>query len=98
MFAMYGNSLPQLIRTYATAVGLTHRTVSTYMSGSGDFCDRLERGCDVTTRRAARVTQKLSDHWPADLPWPDDVPRPDPSPGSPAALAAGEAAAPGDAA
>ena len=59
---------------------------------------RLKRGHDVTTRRAARVTQYFSDHWPAALPWPDDILRPDPTPGSPAALAAGEAAAPGDAA
>ncbi len=91
---MYGNSLPRLIRTYATGVGLTHRTVSTYMAGSGDFCDRLERGCDVTTRRADRVAQKLSDNWPTDLPWPLDIPRPDPAPDSPAALAAAETVIP----
>ncbi len=88
---MNGECIIRLIRLYAEARGLTHRTASTYMAGSGDFCDRLERGCDVTTRRAARVVQKLSDHWPADLAWPADIPRPAPVPGSPAALAAAEA-------
>ena len=71
--------LIRLVHEYARAVGLTTRTVSTYAAGSGDFCDRLERGHDLTTRRAARVVQWFSDHWPADLPWPDDIPRPAPS-------------------
>ena len=54
-----------LIESYSAATGLTLSTVSTYCSGAGDFYDRLKRGCDLTTRRAARVTQWFSDHWPA---------------------------------
>ena len=73
-----------ITHAYAHATGLSQRTVSTYAAGSGDFCDRLQRGCDVTTRRAARVVQWFSDHWPADLAWPADIPRPAPTPGSPA--------------
>ena len=77
-------ALIRLIEIYAEATGLTYATVSTYCSGAGDFYARLKRGCDVTTRRAARVTQWFSDNWPADLVWPSDIPRPEPSPGSPA--------------
>ena len=49
---------------------------------------RLRAGADITTRRAARIAQWLSDHWPTGAEWPPDIPRPDPSPGSPAAPAA----------
>ena len=69
----------RLVHTYGKAAGLSRRTVSTYAAGSGDFCDRLERGCDLTTRRAARVAQWFSDRWPVDLEWPPDIPRPVPS-------------------
>ena len=69
-----------LVHAYSRHTGLTTRTVSTYAAGSGDFCDRLEAGRDLTTRRAARVAQWLSDHWPDDLAWPNDIPRPEPSP------------------
>ena len=83
---------------YAGRTHLSPHSVGRYAAGSGDFYVRLKRGRDLTTRRAARVTQWFSDRWPTDLAWPDDIPRPDPTPGSPAALAAGEAAARGDAA
>ena len=88
---MYCESITHLIHAYGAATGLTSRTVSTYAAGSGDFCDRLERGHDLTTRRAAKVTQWLSDNWPADLAWPPDIPRPLPSADSPASRT-GEAA------
>ena len=48
---------------------------------------RLARGCDITSRRAARIVQWFSSHWPSDLPWPEDIPRPTPSSGSPAVKA-----------
>ena len=51
-------------------------TISTYAAGAGDFCARLERGHDLTTRRAMRVIQWHSDHWPDDVDWPGDIPRP----------------------
>ncbi|WP_420585822.1 hypothetical protein [Ruegeria sp.] len=74
-----------MIHLHSQAVGLSVKTTSTYAAGSGDFCDRLERGHDVTTRRAARVAQYLSDNWRSDLvDWPSDIPRPPPTPGSPA--------------
>ena len=64
--------------------GWSRATVSTYATGSGDALDRLVRGHDITTRRAARIVQWLADHWPAGAEWPVDIPRPDPTPGAPA--------------
>lgn len=74
---MTGDDLISLTRTYATHIGLSLPTVSTYMGGSGDTIDRLTRGHDITTRRLSRFVQWFSDHWPEDLEWPDDIPRPD---------------------
>ena len=73
-------SITRLFRMYAAHRGLALSTVSTYAAAAGDFYARLERGHDLTTRRAARVTQWLSDRWPADLDWPSDIPRPEPRP------------------
>ena len=72
-------SIMRLFRLYAAHRGLALSTVSTYAAAAGDFYARLERGHDLTTRRAARVTQWLSDRWPADLDWPADIPRPPPA-------------------
>ena len=69
-----------LMRTMADATGYAAGSLGRWASGSGDFTPRLERGHDITTRRAARVAQWLSDHWPADLEWPSDIPRPEPNP------------------
>ena len=82
---MYSESIIRLARILAKKRGWTLSTLSTYATNHGAFISRLERGHDLTTRRAARVTQWLSDHWPADLDWPADIPRPAPTPGSPAA-------------
>ena len=46
---------------------------------------RLRAGADITSRRAERIIQWLSDHWPAALAWPSDIARPQPSPDTPAA-------------
>lgn len=69
-----------LIERYAQASDLSAHSVGRYAAGSGDFYGRLQRGHDITTRRAALVTQWLSDHWPPEdeLPWPVDIPRPAP--------------------
>lgn len=85
---MNSQHLLSLARLYATRRGWSVSTVSTYMGGSGDTLARLERGHDITTRRAARFIQWFSDHWPADLDWPSDIPRPEPL----AAAEPGEAA------
>ena len=66
------------IERYAERTGLSAHSVGRYASGSGDFYGRLKRGRDVTTRRAGRVLQWLSDHWPDGLDWPADIPRPSP--------------------
>ena len=76
MVAMNSDWLTRLINLYARHSGLSPRTVSTYAAGSGDFCDRLERGHTVTVRRASRITQWLSDNWPESADWPADIPRP----------------------
>lgn len=76
---MNAETILRLCQIFAEAKNLSISTVSTYAAGSGDFCARLEDGKDITTRRAARVTQWISDHWPEDLEWPADIPRPAPS-------------------
>ena len=73
---------------YATATGRSLSTVGRLAAGHGAFFDRLERGCDITTRRVARVVQWFSDNWPPGHPWPMGIPRPEPTPGSPAAAPA----------
>ena len=79
-------SILRLSRQYATETGLSLSSVSTYATGSGDIFSRLDRGHDITTRRATRIVQWFSDNWPIDLHWPTDIPRPDPAPDSPYAL------------
>ena len=78
-------TLIQLIDVYAAATGVAPSTVSLRSAASGDLYRRLCGGADITSRRAERIVQWLSDHWPADLPWPDGIDRPAPTPGSPAA-------------
>ena len=58
-------------------------TLGRLASGSGDFYARLKQGHDLTTRRAARVTQWFSNHWPAGAEWPADIPRPEPTSAEP---------------
>ena len=70
---------------FATHRGMTRSTVSTYMTGSGATFRRLEEGRSITLRRANRILQNFSDHWPAELAWPEGIERPAPSPDSPAA-------------
>ena len=77
--AMLGEHLLRLGKFYAVQQGFSLATVSTYMGGSGDTLARLERGHDITTRRAARFAQWFSDHWPAGADWPSDIPRPPPT-------------------
>ena len=76
---MNTESITRLFELYSAQSGWTLSTLSTYAAGAGDFYGRLKRGHDVTTRRAARVAQWLSDYWPSDLEWPSDIPRPAPS-------------------
>ena len=71
----------RLIDIYARHAHLTVATVSLYASGSGATYQRIRAGADITTRRAARVVQWLSDHWPESAEWPADIPRPAPTPG-----------------
>ncbi|MCY3855975.1 MAG: hypothetical protein OXF78_06745 [Rhodospirillales bacterium] len=72
----------------ANATDRSPHTIGRYAAGSGDFYSRLVAGHDVTTRRAARVVQWLSDHWPADLAWPADISRPGPRATDPTGKAA----------
>ena len=58
--------------------------MSLYASGSGATYARLAAGADITTRRAARIVQWLSDAWPASATWPTDIPRPAPPADRPA--------------
>ena len=75
---MNTESIIRLVELCASGHGWSGATASTYAAGSGDFLGRLKRGHDITTRRAIRVTQWLSDHWPEGAEWPSDIPRPAP--------------------
>ena len=90
------SSLADLIRRYAAGRGATESYASRLATGSGDTLTRIDTGTSLTARRAARIVQWLSDHWPPGAEWPADIPRPDPSPDSPAAAPAPPAAAPAD--
>ena len=52
------------------------KTVSRLATGSGDTLERLKQGKRITTERAARTVQWLSENWPDDLAWPADIARP----------------------
>lgn len=73
---MNKDTLTTVADVYAGHLGLTLSTVSTYAANDGKFFDRLKGPASCTLRRASRVLQWFSDHWPADLEWPADIPRP----------------------
>ena len=73
------------IRSFAAASGQSVTYAAKRATGSADTVARIDSGTSLTLRRATRIVQWLSDHWPADLPWPDGIDRPAPTPGSPAA-------------
>lgn len=79
--------ITSLIRALARAAGWTPAYASLVTSGSGATLDRLDRGGDITTRRARRIIQAASDRWPDGHPWPPGIARPEPTPGSPAGSA-----------
>ena len=78
---MRTTDIVHLGRIYATATGLRLTTVGRHIAQHGAFFARLDAGRDITTRRADRVVQRLSDLWPAGAVWPSDIPRPAPSGG-----------------
>ena len=82
---MNSQNILALANKYSAHTGLALATISTYATGSGDFFKRLQAGHDVTLRRAIRIIQWFSDHYPADLTWPIEIDRPTPDPDSPAA-------------
>ena len=75
---MFSEPLMCIATLYSQSRGVTMSTLGTYAAGDGKFFSRLSVG-RVTIRRAERVLQWFSDHWPVDLPWPADIPRPNPN-------------------
>ena len=73
------NSVERLIVAFAAGDSRAETTVSRLASGSGQTLYRLRHGRDITTRRAERIIQWLSDHWPEGAEWPADIPRPTPN-------------------
>ena len=69
--------LVALAETLAQHQGVTHWAISTRMTSKGDFFVKLRRGADVRTATYARLLDRFSAEWPADLDWPADVPRPE---------------------
>ncbi len=78
------DAIVRLIVVYADACGLSNTYASRRLTGSGDTITRLRAGAGLTLRRAEKITQTASDHWPLATPWPADIPRPEPAPDSPA--------------
>ena len=70
------DSTSRLITSLAQARGWTVSYASLMASGSGATVARLRAGHDITTRRAARIAQWCSDHWPSGHPWPEGIERP----------------------
>ena len=60
----------------AERTGQSVSTVSRRATGSGDTIARLRRGRAITTRRAERAFQYLSENWPEPVEWPAHIPRP----------------------
>ena len=75
---MVPETLIRLIRLLAASTGRSPHSIGSYAAGHGDFFGRLIAGRDIQSRKAARVAQWLSDHWPDGLEWPADIPRPAP--------------------
>ena len=82
----------RLAEILARETGLEIRSISLKAAGHSKLIDRLARGHDITTRRAAGIALWFSENWPADLLWPANIPRPAPAPDSPAAQAFAAAA------
>ena len=88
---MDAESILRLGDAYCAATALARKTVSTYAANHGAFLDRLagmngKPPADITTRRAARIVQWFSDHWPLHAEWPQHLilrPPPAPPPGDP---------------
>ena len=69
-------NLHTLAEAYACASGLAVTTVAKQASGDARLIANLRAGSSITFRRATKVVQWFSDHWPANEPWPPGVPRP----------------------
>lgn len=77
------NTLCNLIDVTAEVTGRSPTTVSRIVTGSGDTIRRL-RAVDengrpkhrISTDRAARAMQRLSEIWPDGTPWPAEISRP----------------------
>ena len=68
----------RLLTRYAAARGIAVTSACAYSAGQARLADRLRAGRDITSRRAVRIAQWLSDHWPPAAAWPADIPRPTP--------------------
>lgn len=78
-----------LVEKLAHATNRSPSTISRLITGSGDTIERLKRKGKagrhnrITTDRAARSLQRLSDIWDDDRAvWPRDIPRPAQSKGA----------------
>ncbi len=74
---MDSTSIVRIGKIFADHKGISLSTLGRKTANHGLFFKRLQAGHDLTTRRAERVVQYLSDHWPDGLEWPGDIPRPE---------------------
>ncbi|WP_211217712.1 hypothetical protein [Rubellimicrobium thermophilum] len=73
---IHDRDIAYLIRALAVARGWRVSTASRIVSGSWDTVDRIDRHGTLTQRRARRILEAVSEHWPTDLPWPEGIERP----------------------
>lgn len=74
---MYTDSFLSIAHTYAAAVGIELRTLSSRVFNDGKVLPELDaRSRTISFDRAEKALCWFSQHWPEDLAWPDAVPRP----------------------
>lgn len=68
-----------LANGYATATGVSEKTIGKRAINDNTFFDRLAEGNGFTVKTYDRVVRWLSANWPRDLKWPTHIDRPAPS-------------------
>jgi hypothetical protein len=67
-----------LIKTYASAKGLSTSRVATLVFNHGTMYERLIDGADITVGRLETAVRWFSTNWPESTPWPEGISRPPP--------------------
>jgi hypothetical protein len=76
----YRQHLITLIKTFATAKGISPSRVGQTLFSSGAKYNQLVAGADINVGRFEDAVKYLDAHWPADAVWPEGLARPSLSP------------------